>query len=187
LGSSFQRAFLANTGSEVNVTGGAFNGRFGAFGAVVNVSGGNYVKQGHIKHHFTETAGCSQPAALINMLWNRDPMCHTHTNYQGNGLPLALKNEIFNEHFGPFTGDAIDGGDAVDAVDGGDAVDDPADEGVVDRSGRHRAAEGDQVRDEAVVDVVDVSHRASPPAGSGRRRQRAGRPRVRAGRGAAGT
>jgi len=75
----------------------------------INVSGGNYVKQGHIKHHFTETAGCSQPAALINMLWNRDPMCHTHTNYQGNGLPLALKNEIFNEHFGPFTGDAIDG------------------------------------------------------------------------------
>ena len=75
----------------------------------INVSGGNYVKQGHIKHHFTESAGTAQAAALINMLWNRDPMCHTHTNYTGNGLPLALRNEIFNDLFGPFTGDAIDG------------------------------------------------------------------------------
>ena len=65
---------------------------------------------GHIKHHFTESAGTVQAAALINMLWNRDPMCHTHTNYTGNGLPVALQNEIFNELFGPFTGgDAIDG------------------------------------------------------------------------------
>ncbi len=75
----------------------------------INVSGGNYIKQGHIKHHFTETSGQSQVSALINMLWNRDPMCHTHTNYGGNGLPLALKNEIFNDLFGPFSGDAIDG------------------------------------------------------------------------------
>jgi aldehyde:ferredoxin oxidoreductase len=75
----------------------------------INVSGGNYVKMGHIKHHFTESAGTAQAAALINMLWNRDPMCHTHTNYSGNGLPLANRNAIFNELFGPLTGDAIDG------------------------------------------------------------------------------
>lgn len=77
----------------------------------INVSGGNYIKQGHIKHHFTESAGTAQAAALINMLWNRDPMCHTHTNFTGNGLPLALRNEIFNDLFGPFpgSGDAIDG------------------------------------------------------------------------------
>ena len=70
----------------------------------------NYIKQGHIKHHFTESTDTTQAAALINMLWNRDPMCHTHTNFTGNGLPVGLQNEIFNEHFGPFPGgDAIDG------------------------------------------------------------------------------
>lgn len=78
----------------------------------INVSGGNYVKMGHIKHHFTESAGTHQAAALLNMLWNRDPMCHTHTNFTGNGLPLTLKNSIFNELFGaefPGSADAIDG------------------------------------------------------------------------------
>jgi aldehyde:ferredoxin oxidoreductase len=76
----------------------------------LNVGGINYIKMGHIKHHFTESTDTAQAAALINMLWNRDPMCHTHTNYTGNGLPLALQNEIFNELFGPFTGgNAIDG------------------------------------------------------------------------------
>ncbi|TFH29789.1 MAG: aldehyde ferredoxin oxidoreductase, partial [Deltaproteobacteria bacterium] len=75
----------------------------------INISGGNFLKQGHIKHHFTETTGQSQTSALINMFWNRDPQCHTHTNYGGNGLPLALKNEIFDELLGPFSGDAIDG------------------------------------------------------------------------------
>jgi aldehyde:ferredoxin oxidoreductase len=78
----------------------------------INVSGGNYLKQGHIKHHFTESANAHQAAALINMFWNRDPQCHTHTNYLGNGLPLALKNEIFKDLFGdefPGSADAIDG------------------------------------------------------------------------------
>jgi aldehyde:ferredoxin oxidoreductase len=78
----------------------------------INVSGGNYLKQGHIKHHYTESTNVHQAAALINMFWNRDPQCHTHTNYTGNGLPLALKNEIFNELFGaefPGSADAIDG------------------------------------------------------------------------------
>ena len=36
-------------------------------------------KMGHIKHHGVESGG--QVGALINMVWNRDPMCHSHTNY----------------------------------------------------------------------------------------------------------
>ena len=79
----------------------------------------NYVKMGHIKHHFTESKTTYQAAALINMLWNRDPMCHTHTNYTGNGLPVNAtskvpgvgQNEIFNELFGaefPGSANAID-------------------------------------------------------------------------------
>jgi aldehyde:ferredoxin oxidoreductase len=83
-----------------------------------NASGINYVKMGHIKHHFTETSSVTQAAALLNMMYNRDPMCHTHTNYTGNGLPVDAsaslpgvgQNEIFNELFGPFTG-----GNAIDA------------------------------------------------------------------------
>ena len=76
-----------------------------------NESGINYLKLGHIKHHFTETSAVTQASALINMLMNRDPQCHTHTNFQGNGLPRDLQNEIFNELFGPFTGgNAIDSG-----------------------------------------------------------------------------
>jgi aldehyde:ferredoxin oxidoreductase len=75
----------------------------------------NYIKLGHIKHHFTENGSMTQAAALINMMMNRDPQCHTHQNYYSNGLPIALRNEIFNELFGPFTG-----GDAEDLalVDG---------------------------------------------------------------------
>jgi hypothetical protein len=80
----------------------------------VNHGGTNYIKLGHIKHHFTENSDMTQPAALINMMMNRDPQCHTHQNYRG-GLPIALRNEIFDELFGPFTG-----GGAIDAalVDG---------------------------------------------------------------------
>jgi hypothetical protein len=69
----------------------------------VNHGGTNYIKLGHIKHHFTENSDMTQPAALINMMMNRDPQCHTHQNYRG-GLPIALRNEIFDELFGPFTG-----------------------------------------------------------------------------------
>ncbi len=46
-----------------------------------NEGGTNYVKLGHIKHHFLETTEVVQAAALINMLMNRDPQCHTHQNY----------------------------------------------------------------------------------------------------------
>jgi len=74
-----------------------------------NVGGENYIKLGHIKHHFTESAGTAYPAAILNMLYNRDPMCHTHTNFTGNGLKPVKNNPIFDELFGPFNGElAID-------------------------------------------------------------------------------
>ncbi len=59
----------------------------------------NHLNKGFIKHHFTESEGMSQVSALINMMFNRDPQCHTHVNFQGNGLPKALSNEIFKELF----------------------------------------------------------------------------------------
>ncbi len=61
-------------------------------------------KMAHAKHHANESGG--QIGTLINMMYNRDPMCHTHTNFQGNGLPLALQKEIAAELFG--SADAID-------------------------------------------------------------------------------
>lgn len=64
-----------------------------------NKFGTNHINKGFIKHHFTESSGMGQISALINMSFNRDPMCHTHTNYQGNGLPLNLQNEIFRDLF----------------------------------------------------------------------------------------
>jgi aldehyde:ferredoxin oxidoreductase len=61
-------------------------------------------KMGHIKHHSTENGG--QVGALIQLIYNRDPMCHTHSNFLGCGLPLELQKEIGAELFG--TPDAVE-------------------------------------------------------------------------------
>lgn len=61
-------------------------------------------KMAHAKHHANESGG--QVGTLINMMYNRDPMCHTHTNFMGAGLPIKLMKEIAAELFG--SGDAID-------------------------------------------------------------------------------
>ncbi len=61
-------------------------------------------KMGHAKHHANESGG--QIGTLINMMYNRDPMCHTHTNFQGAGLPIDLMKQIGAELFG--SPDAID-------------------------------------------------------------------------------
>ena len=53
-------------------------------------------KMGHGKHHGVESG--AQIGALINMMWNRDPMCHTHTNFQVTGLPRSL-NETSRKSF----------------------------------------------------------------------------------------
>jgi aldehyde:ferredoxin oxidoreductase len=55
-------------------------------------------KMGHHRHHSIENGG--QVGALINLIYNRDPMCHTHTNFMGNGLPLELQKEIGAEIVG---------------------------------------------------------------------------------------
>jgi aldehyde:ferredoxin oxidoreductase len=61
-------------------------------------------KMGHAKHHSTENGG--QVGALINTVYNRDPMCHTHTNFLGCGLPLDLQKSIGAELFG--SADAVE-------------------------------------------------------------------------------
>jgi aldehyde:ferredoxin oxidoreductase len=54
-------------------------------------------KMDHAKHHGAEAFG--QIGALINMMYNRDAMNHTHMNIVGCGLPKKLKNDIMKELF----------------------------------------------------------------------------------------
>lgn len=61
-------------------------------------------KMGHSYHHSVENGG--NMAALIQLMGNRDPQCHTHTNFFGNGLPLEIKKELGTEIFG--TPDAVE-------------------------------------------------------------------------------
>lgn len=56
-------------------------------------------------HHANEAS--AQVGALINCMFNRDCMCHTHINFIGSGLPLALQKEVAGELFG--SPDAFDG------------------------------------------------------------------------------
>jgi aldehyde:ferredoxin oxidoreductase len=72
-------------------------------------------KMGHIKHHGVENGG--QVGALQNMMFNRDPMNHTHSNFYSCGLPLALQKEIGQELFnsGASIFNATDGSDGVTA------------------------------------------------------------------------
>jgi aldehyde:ferredoxin oxidoreductase len=84
----------------------------------------NHLNKGFIKHHFTESTGMGQTSALINMMFNRDPQCHTHTNFQGNGLPKALQNEIFKELFAAdgVSGDPLYPGTAITPMNKSKAV-----------------------------------------------------------------
>ena len=65
-----------------------------------------YWKIGHPKHHSTEDAG--QCGLLINLIYNRDAQCHSHSNFVRNGLPLAVQKRLAAEVWGS--------PDAVDAV-----------------------------------------------------------------------
>ncbi|MDO4484452.1 MAG: aldehyde ferredoxin oxidoreductase N-terminal domain-containing protein [Clostridia bacterium] len=49
-------------------------------------------------HHSSESMG--QVGALINILFNRDPMCHTHQNCIGNGLPNEVIQSVLDGMFG---------------------------------------------------------------------------------------
>jgi aldehyde:ferredoxin oxidoreductase len=75
-------------------------------------------KMGHAKHHANESSG--QVGTLINMMYNRDPMCHTHTNFMGAGLPLNLMKELGAELFG--TPDAIEANSNYKPMNQGKAV-----------------------------------------------------------------
>ncbi len=55
-----------------------------------NKNSTNALTTSFIKHHSTEQTGAGYVAALINMMFNRDPQCHTHSNYLGNGLQYML-------------------------------------------------------------------------------------------------
>ncbi|MBI4786837.1 MAG: aldehyde ferredoxin oxidoreductase [Chloroflexi bacterium] len=72
-------------------------------------------KDDHAKHHEGGQVG-----ALLNMLYNRDVQCHTHSNFQGSGLPIALAKEIAAELFG--SKDALDASSAITPMNKGKAV-----------------------------------------------------------------
>lgn len=65
-----------------------------------------YWKMGHPRHHASEDSG--QCGLLINLVYNRDPTCHAHTNFLRNGLPLPVQKKIAAEIWGS--------AEAVDAV-----------------------------------------------------------------------
>ncbi|MGE4261857.1 aldehyde ferredoxin oxidoreductase [Shewanella sp.] len=52
----------------------------------------------HALHHASECA--SQVGTLINVIFNRDPMCHSHINVVNGGLPYDILAEVCAEKFG---------------------------------------------------------------------------------------
>ena len=66
----------------------------------------SYWKMGHPKHHSTEDAG--QCGLLVNLIYNRDAQCHSHSNFTRNGLPLAVQKTLAAEIWGsPQAVDAV--------------------------------------------------------------------------------
>ncbi|MBB6214887.1 aldehyde:ferredoxin oxidoreductase [Anaerosolibacter carboniphilus] len=59
---------------------------------------------GFPKHHSNEAGG--QVGAIISCMFNRDAQCHSHMNFIGSGLPIAIQKEIAAEVWG--SPDAID-------------------------------------------------------------------------------
>ena len=55
-------------------------------------------KMGHHYHHAVES--CGQIGALINMMYNRDPMGHSQAQMFGSGLPFEIQKEIIEELIG---------------------------------------------------------------------------------------
>ncbi len=58
----------------------------------------NYWKMGHPRHHANESAG--QAGVLINLIYNRDAQCHSHTNFLNNGLPTRIQKELADRIWG---------------------------------------------------------------------------------------
>ena len=61
-------------------------------------------KKGYIRHHSSESFG--QVGGLINIVFNRDSMCHTHQNCLGNGLPYEIVKARLEGMFGEGCADA---------------------------------------------------------------------------------
>ena len=57
-----------------------------------------YWKMGHPRHHSSEET--SQCGLLINLMYNRDSQCHSHSNFLRNGLPLSVQKRVAAEIWG---------------------------------------------------------------------------------------
>jgi aldehyde:ferredoxin oxidoreductase len=68
-------------------------------------------KMGSPRHHAAEEGG--QVGLLVNLIYNRDAQCHSHSNFLGCGLPTPVQQEIAAEIWGE---GAIDEPDAYRAV-----------------------------------------------------------------------
>jgi aldehyde:ferredoxin oxidoreductase len=55
-------------------------------------------KMGHPRHHAAEEGG--QVGVLINLMYNRDAQCHSHSNFLGCGLPTRLLQGIAAKAWG---------------------------------------------------------------------------------------
>ncbi|HBM7435497.1 TPA: aldehyde ferredoxin oxidoreductase [Escherichia coli] len=53
---------------------------------------------GYPVHHANEAS--AQVGSIVNCMFNRDCMTHTHINFIGSGLPLKLQREVAKELFG---------------------------------------------------------------------------------------
>lgn len=58
----------------------------------------HYWKMGHPGHHAHEEAG--QAGVLINLIYNRDAQCHSHSNFIRNGLPAKVQKSIAEKLWG---------------------------------------------------------------------------------------
>jgi len=66
--------------------------------------GGTVFKMGHMKHHGVESFG--QVGVLINTMFNRDPMNHTHQNILV-GLPLNMREKLMDGLFSSATAQSL--------------------------------------------------------------------------------
>jgi len=57
-----------------------------------------YWKMGHPRHHSSEET--SQCGLLINLIYNRDSQCHSHSNFLRNGLPPQVQKRLAAELWG---------------------------------------------------------------------------------------
>ncbi len=58
----------------------------------------HYWKMGHPGHHANEDAG--QAGVLINLIYNRDAQCHSHSNFVRNGLPTKIQKQLAEKLWG---------------------------------------------------------------------------------------